>query len=50
MKAFINSIKIANEVARKNIYMALRKADELLDLPLGKLIQHFFKLYLFQTF
>jgi len=35
MKAFINSIKIANEVARKNIYMALRKADELLDLPLA---------------
>ena len=36
MKAFINSIKIANETARRNIHQAIQKSDELLDLPLGK--------------
>jgi len=35
MKAFINSIKIANEIARRNIYQAIQKSDELLDLPLA---------------
>jgi len=35
MKAFINSIKIANETARRNIHQAIQKSDELLDLPLA---------------